>query len=238
MRGRFAPPAPAEDALAKRVISQSRVARHAVASALAQWLDGLPAAALYLLALAAAFLESTPGIGVLVPGQTVIFVAGFVAGEGVLDPFIAATLVALGSFAGDAVGFILGRRRWGTRHTVHLPERMRPGPRAQARLERLYASHGGKAVIIARFQPVGRAFGPYFAGLGGMSAARFLAFDAIASVLAGAGLVGLGYLAGLGFEHLSRTLGFAVGAFFAVLLVVLVILVLRAKHQREAEQDD
>ena len=208
-----------------------------MASALAQWLDGLPAAVLYLLALAAAFLESTPGVGVLVPGQTVIFVAGFVAGEGILDPVVAAALVAVGSFAGDVLGYVAGRRRWGTRHTVHLPARMRPGPRAKARLERLYASHGGKAVIIARFQPVGRAFGPYFAGLGGMGAARFLAFDAIASVLAGAGLVGLGYLAGLGFEHLSRTLGFAVVAVFTALLVLLVILVLRAKHKHEAEQD-
>ena len=204
-----------------------------MASIVAQWLDGLPEAALYLLALAAAFLESTPGLGMLVPGQTVIFVAGFVAAEGVLDPFVVAALVTLGSFAGDVVGYVLGRRRWGTRHAVRLPARMRPGPRAKARLVRLYAEHGVKAVILARFQPVGRAFGPYFAGLVGMGAARFLAAEAVASLLAGAGLVGLGYLAGLGFERLSRTLGFAVVAAVTVLLVVLVALVLRAKHKHD-----
>ncbi len=208
-----------------------------MASIVAQWLDGVPAGGLYLLALLAAFLESTPGIGMLVPGQSVIFVAGFVAAEGVLDPFVAAALVTLVGFAGDVAGYVLGRRRWGVRHAVRLPKRMQPGPRAKARLVRLYAEHGFKAVILSRFQPVGRAFGPYFAGLGCMGAARFLAAEAVASVLAGAGLVGLGYVAGLGFERLSRTLGFAVVGVVSVLLVLLVAFVLRAKHKHDDEQD-
>lgn len=210
-----------------------------MSSFLAEFLDGVAPAWLYLFSFLAAFAESAPAFGLLVPGQTVLFVAGFVSGEGLLDPFVLGGLVAVGGFFGDLLGYAIGRR-WGAAPLRILPRRLRPGAHAQARLSNLFGNHGMKAIMLARFQPIGRAFGPYFAGLSGMPVGRFLLADCVASVAAAAGLIGLGYLAGLGFERLSRTLGVAAVSVVTVLLVVVVSIGLRVKHRKEkaADADD
>jgi membrane protein DedA with SNARE-associated domain len=192
---------------------------------------------LYAVALLAAFLESAPAVGLLVPGQTILFGAGFLSGQGRLDPFVLAGLVCVGGFSGDTLGFVLGRR-WGVGPLERLPGRLRLTAGGRARLTALFASHGAKSVVLARFQPLGRAFGPYLAGATGMPAGRFLAADALASVLAAGSLVALGYLAGVGFERLSRTLGLTAVVVVSVLLVLVVAAGLRIKHKKEHLQDD
>lgn len=192
---------------------------------------------LYGVALLAAFLESAPAVGLLVPGQTILFGAGFLSGQGRLDPFLLVGLVCIGGFSGDTLGFVLGRR-WGVGPLQRLPGRLRLTAGGRARLTALFSSHGAKSVILARFQPLGRAFGPYLAGATGMPAGRFLAADALASVLAAGSLVALGYLAGLGFERLSRTIGLTAVIVVSILLIIVVAVGLRIKHQKEHLQDD
>jgi membrane-associated protein len=192
----------------------------------------LPAPLVYAVAFVVAWAESAPGLGILVPGQTLLVGAGFLSVRGPTDPFLLGAVVAVGSFLGDLLGFGLGRV-WGVRPTESLPGRLRLTPRGRLRIDALFARHGAKAVILARFQPVGRAFGPYLAGATGMTVPRFLLADAAASLLAGAALVGLGYLAGLGFERLSRILGVTAVGVVTLLLVAIVALGLRLKHRRE-----
>lgn len=209
----------------------------ALLEALRLWVMSLPPAWLYATVTVVAFAESAPALGLVVPGQTVIFLAGFLAAEGTLDPFFAAGLVAVGGFFGDLLGFVLGRRRWGASLLRRLPSRLRPGAHAQERLATLFATHGVKAIVLARFQPIGRAFGPYFAGVSGMSFSRFLVADLLASLAAGASLIGLGYLAGLGFERLSKTLGIVAVSVVTVLLIVIVAIGLRVKHNKDKAAD-
>jgi membrane-associated protein len=198
---------------------------------------GVEPAILYALTFATAFAESAPAVGMLVPGQTILFGAGFLAGQGGLDPFILTGMILVGGFLGDTLGFLLGRR-WGVAPLTRLPWKLKLTPGGTARLTALFEDHGIKSVILARFQPVGRAFGPYLAGATGMPAARFLAADAVASFLAAASLVALGFLAGLGFERLSKVLGFTAVAIVTVLLIAVIAVGLRVKHQRERRADD
>jgi membrane protein DedA with SNARE-associated domain len=203
--------------------------------ALADVLEVEPAI-LYAITLLTAFAESAPAIGMFVPGQTILFGAGFLAGQGRLDPFLLTGMILVGGFLGDTVGYFLGRR-WGVSPLHRLPWKLKLTPGGEARLTALFEDHGVKSVVLARFQPVGRAFGPYLAGATGMPMARFLAADALASLLAAGSLVGLGYLAGLGFEELSRTIGFTAVAIVTVLLVIIVFVGLRVKHRREAKAE-
>lgn len=192
--------------------------------ALPGWVEALLHVApevVYLVAFVAAFGESAPAIGLLVPGQSIILGAGFLAAQGEAGPFVLAALVAIGGFLGDTLGYAMGRA-WGVSPLQKLPGRLRLTDGGRARLASLFDGHGMKAVILARFQPIGRAFGPYLAGASGMTLPRFLLAAAVASVLAAAALVGLGYLAGLGFERLSRTLGITAVAVVTVLLVAVV----------------
>lgn len=208
----------------------------AAAVALADVLHIDPAL-LYAAACAAAFAESAPALGLLVPGQTLLVGAGFLSGQGHLDPFVLGAVVAVGGFLGDTLGYVLGRR-WGVAPLERLPGRLRLTVGGRVRLASLFERHGGKAVVLARFQPIGRAFGPYLAGASGMSALRFLTADAVASLLGAAGLVGLGYLAGVGFEHLSRSLGVAVVLTVTVVLAVVVVVGLRLRRAPAAVDDD
>ncbi|MHB1262750.1 MAG: DedA family protein [Thermoplasmatota archaeon] len=203
--------------------------------ALKDLLDVEPAI-LYAITLATAFAESAPAIGMLVPGQTILFGAGFLAGQGRLDPFLLTAMILIGGFMGDSVGFLLGRR-WGVAPLTRLPWKLKLTPGGAARLTTLFEDHGMKSIILARFQPVGRAFGPYLAGATGMPAARFLGADAVASLLAAGSLVALGYLAGLGFEELSRTIGVTAVIIVTILLVGVVVVGLRVKHRREAKAE-
>ena len=208
-----------------------------MASFLTEFLDAIPSPWLYALGFAVAFLESTPALGLVVPGQTVLFTAGFVSGEGLLDPVALCALVAVGGFIGDALGYELGRH-YGLGPLQRLPRRIRPGERAEGRLQALFHHHGMKAIVLACFQPIGRAFGPYTAGASDMPRARFYVADVVASIVAGAGMVMLGFLAGKGFERLSRTLGVTAVILVTLLLIAVIALGLRAKHRREGDPHD
>ena len=204
--------------------------------AFVRWLVAIDPSILYAATLLTAFAESAPAVGMFVPGQTILFGAGFLSGQGLLNPFILIGMILVGGFLGDTVGYFLGRR-WGVAPLHRLPWKLKLTPGGEARLTALFEDHGVKSVVLARFQPVGRAFGPYLAGATGMPVARFLAADALASLLAAGSLVALGYLAGLGFEELSRTIGFTAVAIVTVLLLVVVFLGLRVKHRREAKAE-
>lgn len=192
----------------------------------------------YAVAFLAALAESAPAIGLLVPGQSILVAAGFLAGQGSTDPFVLGLVVALGGLLGDTLGYVLGRR-WGIAPLRRLPGRLRLTDGGEVRLVSLFERHGGKAIVLARFQPIGRAFGPYLAGASRMRARRFLPAAVVASLLAAAGLVGLGYLAGIGFERLSRALGVTAVAVVTLLLVLVVVvgLRLRKRSRPQAEPD-
>ena len=73
-----------------------------------QGLAGLPPSVLYLLAGLFTVLETSVGIGLLVPGDSVVLLAGTTA----TTPHRFAILVAvtvIGSLAGESVGYLLGR---------------------------------------------------------------------------------------------------------------------------------
>ena len=76
---------------------------------LVQGLDGLHPGVLYLLAGLFTALETSVGIGLLVPGDSVVLLAGTTA----TTPHRFAALVAatvLGSLTGESIGYLLGRR--------------------------------------------------------------------------------------------------------------------------------
>lgn len=129
----------------------------------------------YLLIAGVVFAETGLLIGLFLPGDSLLFTVGVVAGAGELNIVqICALLVAV-SILGDQCGYFLGRRtgpaifsrqdsRWFKQEYV-------------TRTQRFYERHGGKTLIYAKFVPIVRAFAPYMAGVGKMSYARFLSFN-------------------------------------------------------------
>jgi membrane protein DedA with SNARE-associated domain len=107
-------------------------------------------------------------------------------------------VVALGTFlaafAGDQVGYLLGRRL-GPRVFSRRESRLF-GRENAVRAQAFFGRHGSKAVVLARFVPVVRTFTPVVAGVGRMPYRRFALYNAAGALGWGVGLLSAGYFLG------------------------------------------
>jgi membrane-associated protein len=146
----------------------------------------------YVLVPALAFFETAAFLGLVVPGETAVLVGGVVAERGEVSLPILIALVWMLSVAGEVSAFLLGRRLGGPFLRRHAP-RLRVKEEHLDRLDRLFARHGGKTIVIARFVGVLRAFTPFVAGTSGMALRRFLPYSAAAALAWAALFTLLGY---------------------------------------------
>jgi membrane-associated protein len=180
------------------------------------------------------FMESGLLVGFLLPGDSLLFTAGFFASAPAsvpaslhlsLAPLIAA--VVLAAVAGDQLGYLIGRRAGPALYR-------RPDGRIfrRAHLDRaeaLYEHHGPKTIVLARFIPVVRTFAPLVAGATGMPRRRFSTYNAIGGVAWGTGMPILGYFLGQ-VQVIADHLELAVLSVIALSLTPVVIEALRARR--------
>lgn len=148
---------------------------------------------IYPLLIAIIFAETGLVVMPWLPGDSLLFVVGALAGLNLIDYPTIVLLLMAASFAGDNTNYAIGR-------FVGMRLISRDGRFInQARLDytrHYYQMHGGKTVIIARFLPIVRTFAPFVAGVGRMAWPRFAAFSAAGSLLWVGSLVTAGYLFG------------------------------------------
>ena len=140
------------------------------------------------------FAESGLFIGFFLPGDSLLFTAGFLASQGFLNIWILAALTFLAAILGDNFGYAFGKKvgpaifsredSW-LFHKDHL---------VRARL--FYDKHGAKTLVLARFLPVVRTFAPILAGVGQMNYSTFFFYNVLGGALWAFGLTGLGYFLG------------------------------------------
>jgi len=133
------------------------------------------------------------GMGLPIPEDVVLLVAGALIHRGATHLVPTAAVVAVGVLAGDLMIFLTARHLGARALERPLFRRLLPERRRQ-RLERLFARWGGGIVFAARQVAGIRA--PVFAlaGLHGLPVALFVLFDAIGLVISGPLFLSLGYL--------------------------------------------
>jgi membrane-associated protein len=121
------------------------------------------------------FAESGLFFGFFLPGDSLLFTAGFLASQGLFELPVLIVLLSIAAITGDSVGYWCGEkfgRKLFTRedsiwfHKKHL-----------ITAHEFYERHGGKAIILARFLPAVRTFVPIVAGMGRMSYRKFLFYN-------------------------------------------------------------
>jgi membrane-associated protein len=148
----------------------------------------------YALLFAIVFSETGLLVGFFLPGDSLMFLVGAVAGAGNLNLFVVNLVLMAAAILGDSVGYALGRRtgpaifdrpdsRWFRRE--HL-----------ARTHAFYEKYGGKTIVYARFVPIVRTFAPFVAGVGKMNYGRFVSFNVFGGVGWVFGMTMLGFLLG------------------------------------------
>jgi len=132
----------------------------------------------YAVIFLAATLEASAFLGLFVPGETLTISAGFLASAGALDLGPTIVAAALGAAVGDSIGYEMGRRL-GRPWLVRYGERLGFSGERLARLEALFARHGGRTIVLARFIGFLRALAPFVAGAAHMSYRSFLLYNVI-----------------------------------------------------------
>ena len=153
----------------------------------------------YGLLFAIIFAETGLVVTPFLPGDSLLFAAGAIAGTGMLDVRLVMLLLFIASVLGDAVNYSVGRyigprvfRPDGRRGRL---ERLL-NPRHLERTHEFFEKHGGKAVVLARFVPIVRTFIPFVAGAGSMTYSTFAFYNVFGGALWVLTCVGAGYLFG------------------------------------------
>jgi membrane-associated protein len=165
------------------------------------------------------FAESGLLIGFFLPGDSLLFTAGFLTQTQFLslDINLLVLLLFAAAVAGDSVGYTFGRRVGGKLYE-------RPNSRwfkqeHVQKAEAFYEQYGGKTIIIARFIPFVRTFAPIIAGTAKMKYRKFISYNVIGAALWAGGVTYLGYFLG---EILTKA-GFEIDQ---VLLPIIAIIIL------------
>ncbi|UFN49004.1 VTT domain-containing protein [Roseomonas sp. OT10] len=177
------------------------------------------------------FLESFPGISLLVPATALLLALGAMVGGGLLEPVPVLVAAALGAILGDACGY--WAFRWGGKRAVRrwLPRRSRRG---YARAMVMFRRWGWAAVFFGRFLGPVRAVAPAAAGVARMPERHFQAAN-IASAILWAPLMLLpGYAAAQGGEALMRGPEGTVLLGLALVAGLVLVLALRQRTSQPA----
>ena len=158
---------------------------HLLSTLLSGWLG-------YAALFAIVFSETGLLVGFFLPGDSLLFTVGVVAGAGQLDIVLVNVLLMAAAMLGDSTGYLLGRQT-GPR-IFSRPDSRFFKQEYVKRTHAYYERYGGKTIIMARFVPIVRTFAAFIAGVGQMPYLKFLPF----SVCGGIGWVFL--MTMLGYE--------------------------------------
>jgi membrane-associated protein len=166
-------------------------------SEVVEWLEGLTGPLPYVAVFVVAFAEHALFVGTFVPGEVILPLTGVAAATtGVVAWPAAAACAAAGGVLADQLTYWLAR--WLVRRRAGRPGSPAPGrfARPAAVVRELYRRHGALALVLGRFVAGVAPFVAPGAGWAGMPYRRFLPANALANLLWGPVMVGVGYLFG------------------------------------------
>ncbi|MCW2766672.1 MAG: putative DedA/PAP2 family phospholipid acid phosphatase [Nocardioides sp.] len=196
-----------------------------------QQLGGQLGAWFYLIAGGLAFAEAAVMVGLVLPGETALVVAGFAAQQGwiALWPMVA---IAVGAAAlGDSVGYEIGRRVGPRLRSSRLGRLV--GDDRWRRTDAFLHRYGGRAVLLGRFTAGMRALTPGMAGMARMPyLSTFLPWNIAGAAIWGGGCVLLGYTFSTSLAAIGSALTYGPLVLVALAVAVFVVLKVRRRPPR------
>lgn len=135
---------------------------------------------IYALLFLIIFVETGVVVMPFLPGDSLLFVAGAVAASGGMDIGVLVALLIVAAVAGDTLNYGIGH--YLGPKVFHYEDSRFFRKAHLEKAHRFYEKHGGKTIIIARFVPIIRTFGPFVAGIGRMNYGRFVSYNIIGGV--------------------------------------------------------
>ncbi|MBU6241461.1 MAG: VTT domain-containing protein [Acidobacteria bacterium] len=177
------------------------------------------------------FAESGLLIGFFLPGDSLLFISGFLsssAGGNVLPPLpLVAVVSVLCAIAGDQVGYWFGQRVGPA--LFDKPKSRVFNPQNVVKANAFLEKYGPKTIVLARFVPIIRTFAPIVAGIGKMRYRTFVTYNVVGGLVWGGGITTIGYFLG---EVDAVKNNIEIASLFIVALSVLPVVLEFVKHRR------
>lgn len=177
---------------------------------------------LFLIVFAETGLVVTP----FLPGDSLLFVAGTLAGAGHLNILIIYISLLAAAIIGDTVNYWIGHHI-GIRAFSKEKSRIFKKEYLE-RTREFYEKYGGKTIILARFFPIIRTFAPFVAGVGKMHYNTFLFYNVIGGFLWITIFTFAGYFFG-GLEFIQKNFHYAVVLIIFLSLVPMILEIIKYK---------
>jgi membrane-associated protein len=187
---------------------------------------------------AVVFAESGLLVGFFLPGDSLLFTAGFFASSPSsipealhlpLVPLLIGCVVA--AIAGDQVGYIFGRKVGPA--LFRRPQSRFFKPENVEKAKEYFDRYGAKTIVLARFVPIVRTFAPIVAGVSRMEYRTFVTYNVVGGLLWAIGVTLLGYFLGQ-IDVVERNLEIAILAIVAISALPIVLELRKARRQRKA----
>ena len=150
------------------------------------------------------FAESGLLVGFFLPGDSLLFTAGFLASQGFFNIALLCVITFVAAVVGDNVGYQFGKKVGPRVFTKK--DSLVFSTKNVERTQAFYKKHGGKTIIIARFIPVVRTFAPVVAGVGKMEYRTFFIFNIIGGLIWAVGVTLLGFFIGSAIPDVDKYL--------------------------------
>ncbi len=174
------------------------------------------------------FCETGLVVTPFLPGDSLLFAAGTIAGAGHLDyPTLMGVRLAA-AVGGYAVNYEIGRH---VGPAIFERETRFLNKQHLQRAHDFYERHGGKAIVLARFIPIVRTFAPFVAGVATMCPTRFFMFNISGGILWVTSLVSAGYFLG-NTPFVQRNFSVLIYAIIVVSVLPIAVDLVRSRMRR------
>jgi membrane-associated protein len=136
---------------------------------------------IYVVLFLIVFCETGLVVTPFLPGDSLLFVAGTLAGAGAMQVHLLIVVLTLAAVIGDSVNYAVGR--WLGTRMLRYDDSWLFKRAYLERTHRYFERFGGRTIVLARFVPIVRTYAPFVAGIGAMEYRRFLLFNVSGALL-------------------------------------------------------
>jgi len=158
---------------------------------------------IYALLFAIIFCETGLIVTPFLPGDSLLFAVGALAGKQLIQVEIVTPLLLVAAIIGDAVNYSIGK--WMGPKVFQYESNRFLNKAHLMKAHEFYERYGGRAIILARFVPIVRTFPPFVAGVGSMTYSKFALYNVSGAFLWVGIFLGGGYYFG-GLEVVQKNM--------------------------------
>ncbi|EYC52021.1 membrane protein [Hylemonella gracilis str. Niagara R] len=185
----------------------------------------------YALLFLIVFVETGVVVMPFLPGDSLLFVVGALAGAGLMSYPVAVAVLLAAAILGDQCNYTIGR--WVGPRVFQWENSRFFNKQAFERAHAFYEKYGGITIVLARFMPFLRTFVPFVAGVAEMSRVKFTLYNIVGALIWVLGICTAGYFLG-SLPWVKQNLDFIIWAMILVPGLIVIAGAWRARQRAMA----